>query len=79
MECYGIPGLIYNKYVKNNNNDTRNVTNFPVSDTTRMPFIRRQPPACFDLVDCCDLDLDPLTFISDVDLDMIVTYLHAKN
>ena len=46
---------------------------------TRMPFIRRQPPACFDLVDCCDLDLDPLTFISDVDLDMIVTYLHAKN
>ena len=46
---------------------------------TRMPFIRRQPPACFDLVDCCDLDLDPLTFISEVDLDMIVTYLHAKN
>ena len=46
---------------------------------TRMPFIRRQPPACFDLVDCCDLDLDPLTFISFVDLDMIVTYLHAKN
>ena len=44
-----------------------------------MPFIRRQPPACFDLVNCCDLDLDPLTFISDVDQDMIVTYLHAKN
>ena len=46
---------------------------------TRMPFIRRQPPACFDLVNCCDLDLDPFTFISDVDQDMIVTYLHAKN
>ena len=45
--------------------------------STGMPFIRRQLPACFDLVDCCDLDL--LTFISDVDLDMIVTYWHAKN
>ena len=44
---------------------------------TRMPFIRRQPSTCFDLVDC--YDLDPLTFISYVDLDMIVTYLHAKN
>ena len=42
-----------------------------------MPFIRRQLPVCFDLVNCCDLD--PLTFISDVDQDMIVTYLHAKN
>ena len=42
-----------------------------------MSFIRRQPPACFDLVNYCDLDLDPLTFISDVDQDMIVTYLHA--
>ena len=46
-----------------------------------MPFSRRQPPACFDLVDCCDLDpdLDPLTFISEADLDMRVTYFHAKN
>ena len=44
-----------------------------------MPFIRRQLPTCFDLINCCDLDLDPLTFISDVDQDMIVTYLHAKN
>ena len=32
---------------------------------------------CFDLVDCCDLDLDPLTFTSELDLDMIVTYLYA--
>ena len=46
---------------------------------TRMPFSRRQPPACFDLVDCCDLDLDPSTFISEADLDMRVTYLYAKN
>ena len=44
-----------------------------------MPFSRRQLPACFDLVDCCDLDLDPLAFISEADLDMRVTYLHAKN
>ena len=42
-----------------------------------MPFIRRQPPACFDLVDCCDFDLDPLTFISDVDLDMIVLKIRS--
>ena len=26
-----------------------------------------------------DLDLDPMTFISELDLDIIVTYLHAKN
>ena len=45
---------------------------------TRMPFSRRQPPGCFDLVDCCDLDLDPLIFASELDLDMVVTYLHAK-
>ena len=44
-----------------------------------MPFSRRQPLACFDLVDCYDLDLDPLTFTSELDLDMVVTYLHAKN
>ena len=28
---------------------------------------------------CCDLDLDPMTFISELDLDMVVSYLHAKN
>ena len=28
---------------------------------------------------CCDLDLDPMTFTSELDLDMVVTYLHAKN
>ena len=58
-----------------------------------MPFSRRQAPACFDLVDCCDLDpekenqtfgccdlaLDLMTFISELDLDMVVTYLYAKN
>ena len=38
--------------------------------------VEGQPPACFDLVDCCDLD--PLTFISEADLEMIVTYLHGK-
>ena len=27
---------------------------------------------------CCDLDLDPMTFILELDLDMVVTYLHAK-
>ena len=27
---------------------------------------------------CCDLDLDPMTFISELDLDMVVTYLQAK-
>ena len=26
-----------------------------------------------------DLDLDPMTFISELDLDIIVTYLQAKN
>ena len=29
--------------------------------------------------DCCDLVLDPMTFTSEVDLDMVVTYLYAKN
>ena len=43
------------------------------------PSVKGRPPACFDLVDCCDLDLDPLTFISEADLDMIVTYFHAEN
>ena len=28
---------------------------------------------------CCDLDLDPMTFTSEHDLDMVVTYLHAEN
>ena len=27
----------------------------------------------------CDLALDPITFTSELDLDIIVTYLHAKN
>ena len=27
---------------------------------------------------CCDLDLDPMILISELDLDMVVTYLHAK-
>ena len=27
---------------------------------------------------CCDLDLDPMTFTSELDLDMVVTYLLAK-
>ena len=40
--------------------------------------VKGQQPACVDLVDSCDLDFDPLTFISEVDLDLIVTYLHAK-
>ena len=28
---------------------------------------------------CCDLALDPMTFTSESALDMVVTYLHAKN
>ena len=43
------------------------------------PSVEGQPPACFDLVDCCDPDLDHMTFTSELDLDMVVTYLHAKN
>ena len=27
----------------------------------------------------CDLELDPMTFISEVDLDILVTYLPAKD
>ena len=27
----------------------------------------------------CDLALDPMTFTSELDLDMVVTYLLAKN
>ena len=26
-----------------------------------------------------DLEFDPMTFISELDLDIVVTYLHAKN
>ena len=45
------------------------------------PSVEGKPPACYDLVDCSDLDLDldSLTFISELDLDLVVTYLHAKN
>ena len=28
---------------------------------------------------CSDLALGPMTFTSEIDLDMVVTYLHAKN
>ena len=28
---------------------------------------------------CCDLALDPMTFTPELDVDMVVTYLHAKN
>ena len=28
---------------------------------------------------CCDLALDLVTFRSELDLDMVVTYFHAKN
>ena len=28
---------------------------------------------------CCDLALDPMTFTSELDVDMVVIYLHAKN
>ena len=28
---------------------------------------------------CCDLALEPMTFTAELDLDMVVTYLHAKN
>ena len=28
---------------------------------------------------CCDIDLDPMTFTSELNVDMVVTYLHAKN
>ena len=27
---------------------------------------------------CCDLALDPMTFTLELDLHMVVTYLHAK-
>ena len=28
---------------------------------------------------CCDHALDSMTFISEFDLDIVVTYVHAKN
>ena len=28
---------------------------------------------------CCDLALYPVTFTAELDLDVVVTYLHAKN
>ena len=28
---------------------------------------------------CCDLDLDPKTFTSELNVDMVVTYLHDTN
>ena len=28
---------------------------------------------------CSDLALDPMTFTIELNLDMVVTYLHAKN
>ena len=28
---------------------------------------------------CCDLELDHMTFTSELDVDMIVAYFHAKN
>ena len=28
---------------------------------------------------CCDLALDPMTFTSEPDLDIVVTYLLARN
>ena len=27
----------------------------------------------------CDLELDPMTFISELDPDIVMTYLHAQN
>ena len=59
-------------------NTTTTVTTTNNDDKNGLQLKANQP-ACFDLVDCCDLDLDPLTVISELDLDMIVTYLHAKN
>ena len=32
-----------------------------------------------ELFHYCDRELDPMTFISEHDLDIVVTYLHAKN
>ena len=28
---------------------------------------------------CCDLALDLVTFTAELDINMVVTYLHAKN
>ena len=32
----------------------------------------------YETFGCCDLALDSMTFTSELDLDMVVTYLHAK-
>ena len=32
-----------------------------------------------ELLRYCELELDPVTFISERDLDTVVAYLHAKN
>ena len=39
----------------------------------------RGDTASCELFRYCDLELDPLTFISELDLDIVVTYLNAKN
>ena len=32
-----------------------------------------------EIFGCCDFERDPMTFTSELDVDMVVTYLHAKN
>ena len=32
----------------------------------------------YETFGCCDLALDPMTFTSELDLDIVVTYLLAK-
>ena len=33
----------------------------------------------YETFGCCDLVLDPMTFTSELNLHMVMTYLHAKN
>ena len=33
----------------------------------------------YEIFGCCDLALDPMIYASELDLDMVVTYLHAEN
>ena len=33
----------------------------------------------YETFGCCDVALDPTTFTLELDLDMVVTYLHATN
>ena len=33
----------------------------------------------YETFGCCDLALDPMTFTSEPDLDVVVTNLYAKN